>query len=136
MVKSFQKEDKDAYSHHSYSIKYWKSQPKQLGKKKIIQIRIEIVKLSLGVPVMAQWLMNPTRNHGVVSSIPGLTQWVKDLVLPLAVVQVAVAVVQARSYSSDLTSSLVTSICHRCDPKKQKNKPRKHYKTPKILIIK
>ena len=26
------------------------------------------------VPVVAQWLMNPTRNHGVVSSIPGLAQ--------------------------------------------------------------
>ena len=28
---------------------------------------------------MAQWLMNPTRNQEVVGSIPGLTQWVKDL---------------------------------------------------------
>ena len=27
---------------------------------------------------MAQWLTNPTRNHEVVGSIPGLTQWVKD----------------------------------------------------------
>ena len=25
---------------------------------------------------------NPTRNNEVVSSIPGLNQWVKDLVLP------------------------------------------------------
>ena len=31
---------------------------------------------------------NPTRNHEVVGLIPGLAQWVKDLVLPLAVVQV------------------------------------------------
>ena len=31
-----------------------------------------------GVPVMAQWLMNPTRNHEVEGSIPGLVQWVKD----------------------------------------------------------
>ena len=40
----------------------------------------------LGVPVVAQWLKNPTRNHEVVGSIPGLTQWVNDLALPWAVV--------------------------------------------------
>ena len=27
-------------------------------------------------------VMNPTRNHKVVGSIPGLAQWVKDLALP------------------------------------------------------
>ena len=34
-----------------------------------------------GVPVVVQWLKNLTRSHEVVGLIPGLTQWVKDLVL-------------------------------------------------------
>ena len=39
-------------------------------------------KLNPGVPVVAQWLTNPTRNHEVAGSVPALAQWVNDPALP------------------------------------------------------
>ena len=39
---------------------------------------IALKKKKMGVPVVAQWLTNPTRNHEVVGSVPALAQWVKD----------------------------------------------------------
>ena len=36
---------------------------------------------SSGVPVVVQWLTNPTGNHEVAGSIPTLAQWVNDPVL-------------------------------------------------------
>ena len=38
--------------------------------------------MTLGVPVVAQWLTNPIRNHEVAGSDPALAQWVNDPALP------------------------------------------------------
>ena len=35
-----------------------------------------------GIPIVAQWVQSPNSVCEVAGSIPGLTQWVKDPVLP------------------------------------------------------
>ena len=44
----------------------------------LIHQHVLLSKYILGVPVVAQWLTNPTRKHEVVGLIPALAQWVKD----------------------------------------------------------
>ena len=48
----------------------------------INQLYANKIKKKKGVPFVAQRLMNTAKIHEDVGSIPGLTQWVKDLVLP------------------------------------------------------
>ena len=38
-------------------------------------------RMKTGVPIMAQWLTNPTGTHEDSGSIPDLAHWVKDLAL-------------------------------------------------------
>ena len=49
---------------------------KEEEKRKYFKISQE------GVPVVAQWLTNPTRNHEVEGSVLALAQWVNDPPLP------------------------------------------------------
>ena len=42
------------------------------------------LKTIMGVPIVAQWIKNPTSIHEDEGWIPGLPQWAGDLVLPRA----------------------------------------------------
>ena len=62
-------------------------------------------KYGVGVPFVARWLRNPTRNHDVAGSIPGLPQWVKDPALGHCYVM----------------GSIPEDACHRCGPQNAYN---------------
>ena len=61
------------------SLQWWEL---DLWPRNFCMPQIQPKKKKKGVPVLAQWLTNPTRNHEVEGLITGLAQWVKDLVLP------------------------------------------------------
>ena len=49
--------------------------------KSDLRLKQKLTQSGSGVPVVAQWLTNLTKNHEVVGLIPGFALWVKDLAL-------------------------------------------------------
>ena len=56
----------------------WGPAQETLGKKSL--------KDQTGVPAMVQRKMNPTRNHEIAGSIPGLAQWITALIAALFII--------------------------------------------------
>ena len=95
---------------------------------------------------VVQQVKNPTGTHEDTGVNPGFARLVSGLrirnyhklwcrsQMPLGF-HIAVAVMQARSFSSNMTPSPRTSICFRCSPKKQKKKEIKcrYIKVARIL---
>ena len=53
-----------------------------LNTRTVLKREAELEKQEGGVPIVAQWLTNPTRNHEVAGSVPALAQWVNNPALP------------------------------------------------------
>ena len=76
---------------------------------------------------MAQWLTNPTRNHEVSGSIPGLSQWVKRFgvavscgVCPRHGSDLALLWLWRRLVATAPIRPLGTSTCQGCGPRKDR----------------
>ena len=103
----------------------------------ILKLEGWTLKAHFGVPFVAQRVMNLTRIHENAGSIPGLTQWVKDLALPKLWCRLqmwlrsctAETTAQVSSCSSDSIPSLGTSyaVGVALKSEKEKNYPLRIY---------
>ena len=88
------------------------------------EIMREITKYFEGVPFVAPQVKNLTSVHEDVGLIPALTQWVKDPMLPLAMVYItdmtqipcSCGCGVGQQMQLHFAPSLGTCICHRCGP--------------------
>ena len=67
---------------HAAGEKRAKKNPPNACGRKAREGRKKEKRKKRGVPVVVQWLTNPTRNHEVAGSVPALAQWVNDPALP------------------------------------------------------
>ena len=95
------------------------SQTKDTEACCVILVLRRAIKKNAGIPVVAQWVKNPTSIPEDVGLIPGLAQWVKDPALLWLWGRLATAA------PSDSTRSLGISICRGIALKESKRERKK-----------
>ena len=117
--------------------KAWRNEQKtQNILQEIVGLSSSIRKENQGIPIVAQWVMNPTTFHEVPGLIPNLTRWVKRSSVAMTcgagcwcsfALDPMLLWLWCRLAAASLIQppSLETSICYEFVPKKKKIKDRK-----------